>query len=977
MQFKVGENYQGFVLIEEQDIPEIKGTGRFFKHQRTGITLLALDNEDPHKVFSINFKTLPQDNKGTAHIVEHSVCCASQKYPLKETLMALEQGSICTTMNACTYPDRTMYYAASPNEKDLLGVLGVYLDLVFHPAIEMNSHYFLQEGWHYELESLDAPLEVSGVVYHEMLGEYGEASTYLRHYELETMFPDTCYQYDAGGLAEEIVTLTEEDFLAFYHHFYVGNNTILTLYGDLKLIEWLRKLDEDYLKDIPQGPITEVIKKQVAFTKPQYTIAYYPTALKHAPTLLSLCFATGSCIDAQERLGLELLEHILLRSTASPLLKALVMEHQLGISLSDGGYDSCRIQPTFSITLKGSKKEESTLFEEITLKVLKDLVEQGIDRALIDAAIETLSFELMETDHSYEPAGILYSEMMVTSLYGQGNAFAHLNYQKAFDKIKTIKYKGYFEALIKKYFLENNHRVLTLLLPDRNLQIEKERELTKKLARKKSEMSKQELKALMALNERLEAYQLVENSEESLATLPHLTLEDLPKKLPLLTLKQECLAECPIQWHIEDTEEIAYFHFLWDAEVISYEEWPLIGLIAHILTYIGTEKKSFSELENAINTYTGSMNVALHAYQQEKTLKVSPIFKISCKVIDSHLEVFKDLMIELLTQTHFKEKEKLKELMGHIVYELERSFTGAPEYRAVHRAYAYLSLEGRYEDEVTGFAFYQYIKEAYTNYDKWYEKNKVKLEKVYKQLINKEVLKLCITCSEQQALSIRQTIKEILAKLPTIKQSHRFTIEQWVKDHPLSSNEGFINGQDGQAIAQAAYYKKGKLHYKGQLEVVANVLENGYLWDRIRLQGGAYGCDIMLTKEGYVSVCSYCDPNLTTTLTVFSQIGDYLRKIQLSPERIEKAIISTLGALLVPMSMEQKSDRACTYMITGAAQETRQQIYEEIRATTVKDFHEAAHLFDLLGQEGVLCVLGGKEVLEKEKKRLKLIDLKI
>jgi len=266
--------------------------------------------------------------------------------------MALGQGSICTTMNACTYPDRTMYYAASPSEKDLLGVMGVYLDLVFHPSIETNPHYFLQEGWHYELEEIDAPLEVSGVVYHEMLGEYGEASTYLQYFEQKAMFPDTSYRFDAGGLPEEIITLTEEEFLDFYHQHYVGDNAVITLYGDLSLETFLKALDEDYLKEIKRGDKIPPTLLQSPFAVPQSSKAYYPTSLQNAPTILSLCFQVGGCTDAEERLGLEILEHMLLRSTASPLLQALVMEEQLGMSLSDGGYDSCRMQPIFSITLK-------------------------------------------------------------------------------------------------------------------------------------------------------------------------------------------------------------------------------------------------------------------------------------------------------------------------------------------------------------------------------------------------------------------------------------------------------------------------------------------------------------------------------------------------------------------------------------------------------------------------------------------------
>lgn len=977
MTINQGEKRYGFKLIEERRISEIEGVGKVFVHERTNVTVIALSNKDPHKVFGIHFKTLPRDNKGAAHIVEHAVCCASKNYPLKETFMALGQGSICTTMNACTYPDRTMYYAASPNEKDLLGVMGVYIDLVFHPSIETSNHYFLQEGWHYELEAMDAPLDVSGVVYHEMLGEYGEASTYLQYYEQKAMFPDTSYQFEAGGLPEEIITLSEKEFLDFYYTHYVGDNCVITLYGDLSLEKYLQTLDEVYLKDIRRGHKISAPKLQTPFEKPQTIKTYYPTSLQNAPTLLSLSFQVGGCIDAEERLGLEMLEHMLLRSTASPLLETIVIDQQLGMSLSDGGYDSCRMQPVFSITLKGTKEENAHCFEQAIIEVMQALVEEGIDQKLVQAAIETLEFELMENDDSYEPAGILYGEMMVTSLYGGGDVFEHLSYKTALEKIKALAHKGYFENLIKKYFLNNPHRLLTILSPSEGLMQEKQMKLEKRLAKKKSELTKEECRALIQLNAELEAAQLIENSSASLACLPKLNLEDLPETLEKLVLTEEEILGCPTIFHLDDAKEISYFHFLWEVDTIPTKAWHTLGLLAHIFTYVGTESKSFSEVENAINTHTGSMSVALHAYQDEKTRKTKPIFKVSCKVLKRHLEAFKALMIELFLTTQFTEKEKLREQIGHIVYEFERSFSGAPEYRSVQRVYAYLSPEGRYEDEVAGVAFYHYLKEVYEQFDMVYEQLAKDLKELLQQIVLHSPLKMCVTCKKEDKEQIKTVLFDLIRQIPVKKKADRIDIDKWFNAHPILEDEGFINGQEGQAIAKAINFKAFGIDYKGQLEVVANILENTFLWDRVRLNGGAYGCDILLTKEGYASVCSYCDPNLSQTLSVFEQMGAYLKKIRLSEDVISRVIVSTMGAMLSPLSMEQKSERACNLLITGTPQEIRQQIYDEIRRTTLNDFYEAARLFELLGKKGRCCVMGNKETLKAEKTQLTLIDLNI
>ncbi|MBE6022305.1 MAG: hypothetical protein E7231_03605 [Cellulosilyticum sp.] len=973
MKLKKGESYEGFELLEEKAISEIEGSGKWLYHKKSGVTLLALQNKDRHKVFSVNFATLPEDNKGTAHIVEHAVCCASKKYPLKETFMAVSQGSICTTMNACTYPDRTMYYVASAHEKDLMGIAQVFLDMVFHPSIEESSQYFLQEGWHYQYDEESNVLDASGVVYHEMLGEYGEAGSYLQRYELETLFPDTCYQYDSGGIPEEIIQLKEEEFLAFYQKYYVGENAVITLYGDFNLEETLKLFNRVCLQEVKKGEKCLPPSVQQSFKSPRYTLGYYPTTLNNGSTLMSLSFVIGQSMDCEMRLAFEILEQILLRSTASPLLKRLVMEEQLGMSLSEGGYDSCRMQPVFSITLKGSEEKKATLFEAEVLAVLESLVTHGLDVDLINAAIESLEFELKETDASYEPIGMIYSEMMLSSyLYG-GNPFNHLCYKEALERIKAQCHKGYFEDLINRYLLNNLHRSLTVVVPSKTLQEEKETAQERYFEEIKNHIGVEGLEEIETMNEWLEEEQLKENEEVLLDTLPQLTLKDMPEKLESFKMKEVSKENCSILFHEEETKDIIYLHYLWDVSHMPPSSYQDMGLLAHVFSYIGTKKRGYDEIENTINTLSGGFHTALHAYTAHTDGKLLPTFKTSCKVLAHHLGAFMKLMKELFSETIFEEKEKLKELIGHIVYEMERSFTGAPEYRATQRIYTYLCEQGVYEDQVSGMAFYEYIKEIYTHYDREYEALKIRLMQVMQDIFNKNCLKIVVTAPIALENMVLDQLEALIKSLPVKEKPKSMQV-------PLDcymGNEGFFNGQEGQAVAQGIDFKRKGLVYKGQYEVVANVLENTYLWDRIRLQGGAYGCDVMLSKEGYLVICSYCDPHLQTTLQTYGQIGHYLKNIKLSSKTIERAIISTLGGMIAPCSMEQKSERACTYFITGMKQEDRQLIYDQIKQTTLKDFHDMSKVFQHLAQEGVVCVLGNKEKLKVCKSQFKLIDLKI
>ncbi len=972
MEWKKGASYEGFCLLEETFIEEVQGVGRLFCHEKSGVTLISLSNDDPHKVFSIGFQTLPDNNKGAAHIVEHSVCCASVNYPLKETFMALQQGSMSTVLNACTYPDMTMYYAASPHEKDLMGIAKVYIDLVFHPLIYKNDVYFKQEGWHYTLEHMNAYLDYSGVVYHEMEGEYASAATWLEYYKMKALFPDNIYQYDAGGMPEEIVQLSEEEFLDFHRKYYEGDNAYICLYGNGDLREQLKALNKHSLNQISKGHYKEKVRRQAAFTTPKEQVRYYPADEKTAQSIFNLSFVVGACTDTKLRLSFEILEHMLLRSAASPLLKALVLEEELGISLSDGGYDACRKQPVFSITLKGCDPKEIKRFETVIMTELERLATEGIPQALIEASMHTLAIELREVDAGYEPIGVQYSEMLLNNYLHGGKAFAPITYKEAFMQIKEVSCEGYFENLIKKYLLQNTHRLLLTLVPKKSLLVDKIEEKRKKLLKVKMQMSKKECRSLMKENIKLEQEQLVENDKELLKRLPHLTKGDMPNKLDSADLEAFDIEDCKGLYLSQQTSGIGYFHFLFDVGHIKPEDLSYLGLLAHLFSYMGTKKKSYQEIENAINTYTGGIHSALHAYTLFGTKNFTPIFKISGKVLIEELLPCMNLMIELFTESRFVEAAKLKEAIGNIVYEMERSFVEAPQYRSVQRFYTYFSPAGAYEEKTSGIDFYHFIKQIYEDFDTIFDTLSEKLQTIFNQVMRRDGLRICLSAEKKD----RQVFIEKITPLIKVLSEQQSEIQRY--DFLAGAKrEGFCISQDVQAIVQGFDYKKAGFSYHGSYEVVCNILENTYLWDRLRLQKGAYGCEIMMDRDGDLAVCSYCDPHLESTLQVFKEISAYLNELEMDEEILERYIISTLSGMLTPLSNEQKSERACSDFITGMPPTYREQIYQEMLNTTTLDFKKCSALFEAMNKENAFCVMGSKKQLIRHKELFDVIHFSI
>ncbi len=972
MQLKIGESYSGFRLIDEQTIREIGGIGRVFEHEKSGVRVISLKNEDPHQVFAMGFQTLPLDQTGAAHIVEHAVCCSSKHYPLKETFVALGQGSICTTMNACTYPDMTMYYAASPHEEDLMGIAKVYIDLVFQPRIYEKSDYFKQEGWHYHVEE-DGSLSYSGVVYHEMEGEYAEAVTHLEYQKQKLLFPDTSYQYDSGGLPEAIPYLTEEAFLAFHQKYYKGSNCVIVLYGDGNLYKQLEYLDKNGLQEVPKGDYKAVTPWQEPFKALQRQTAYYPIGGgEEEETLLSLSFVIGNASDQELRLGFEVLEHMLLRSAASPLLKTLVMDEELGISLSDGGYDACRNQPVFTITLKGCQEEAAIQFENSVFRVLRTLVEEGIPKDLIEASLQTLAFELKEVDASYESIGVQYSEMVLSScFYGQG-PFKPLYYEKALKKMNDLKHKGYFEALIEKYLLNNPHSLCLTLIPSETLGQSYEERKTIALKEAKTAMTKAQFQKLVQDNRHLEKEQLIENTKEDLSLLPYLTKDQMPRFLKVPELEHFTLEGCEVLAEKAETKGIAYIHFLFDARVVPQEDLPYLGILAHLFTYVGTETKDYIAIENAINTHTGGIHSAIHAYHLLDGNGYNPTFKVSCKVLTEALDDFEELMTDLFLSTTFKEKAKIKEALGHIVYEMERSFTGAPEYRSIQRLYTYFSEEGAYEDQVAGFAFYHFIKPLYDQFEEQFERLSQVLSILFKKVIRKSNLSLAMTIDENQRTKVIHTISSLVKRLPEEKlEDYTYVF------HAKATKEAFCVGQEVQAIAAGFDFQKQGYQYNGSLEVISNILENTYLWDRIRLQGGAYGCEILLSEEGYLAISSYCDPHLKKTLEVYYDIGNYLEQLEIESDLLERYIVSTLGTMLAPISMERRSERVCYYLMTRTGPKERQKIYNDILETTPESIKKASQLFKTMSNHNHYCVIGNKQTITKCKNLFEVIHLTI
>ena len=565
-----------YELIEERWIDDLKSQGAVLRHKKTGAKITLLSNEDENKVFYVGFRTPPTDSTGVAHIIEHSVLCGSEKYPVKDPFVELAKGSLNTFLNAITYPDKTVYPVASCNDKDFANLMDVYLDAVFHPNIYKEKKIFMQEGWHYECGSLEDELTYNGVVYNEMKGAYSSADDLLDREVYNGLYPDTAYGVDSGGKPSCIPDLTYENFIAFHKKYYHPSNSYIYLYGNMDMEEKLRYIDEEYLSAYDYLEVNSEIAMQEPFSAMADVIKEYPV-LENEDTdsmaYFSYNVSVGTCLDRELYVALQVLDYALCSAPGAPVKVAL-----LDAGIGEDVYSVCEngiLQPFFSFVAKNAKEEDKETFVRILEETLQGLVRDGIPKNSLYAALNNFEFKYREADFGMYPKGLMYGLQALDSwLYDAGRPFMHIEANDTFAALREKVEEGYFEKLVKESLLENSHKLLLTMIPVKGLEKRNNEELAKKLADYKASLTSQQLEQIIEDTKALKAYQEEENTPEELAKIPMLSREDLGKKAQDYCNEERRCGKCSLLYHPVYTNGVAYVRYAFDVRDITAENLP-------------------------------------------------------------------------------------------------------------------------------------------------------------------------------------------------------------------------------------------------------------------------------------------------------------------------------------------------------------------------------------------------------------------
>ena len=961
-----GNIYHGFELLEEKKIDEVNSIGRLFYHIKSGAKLLHLENEDSNKVFSISFRTPPMDNTGLPHILEHAVLCGSEKFPLKDPFIELAKGSLNTYLNAMTFSDKTMYPIASQNDKDFINLMDVYLDAVLNPNIYNGPESFMQEGWHYELNNPDETLSIKGVVYNEMKGAFSSPEQILFGKIEESLFPDTIYRFESGGDPEAIPELTYEQFLNFHKTYYHPSNSYIYLYGNGDVIEYLRFMDEEYLNKFDKIQVNSSISIQEPFNQPKEIEEVYSISVdeeEEDKTFISQNYVVGQSKDPENVLAFTILNYLLLSSPAAPLKKALI-EANVGKDVF-GSFDNSIMQPTFSIIVKNTNVESKELFLKTVKDTLENLVANGIDKKQIEAAINIHEFKLREADYGNRPKGLVYNiKAMNTWLYDE-EPWGQLEYENSLKNIKSALETNYFERLIQDEILNNTHSSLLILKPQKGLANEKELKEKRRLSEYKEQLSQDRINEIIKQNENLEKYQNKVETDETLLSIPLLNREDIKKdveEIPLLNLIEK---DVSILHHPDNTNGITYINLFFDTKSVPQELIPYTVLLSSLLGKVRTEKHNYEELSNLININTGGIYSKIETYSFKHSHKeYVPKFIIRGSALSSNISSLFDLLKELITETKLDEVNRIKELISETKSRLEMNIFDQGHVMAARRVSSYFSAVGKYMEITHGIEYYTFVSDLASKFNEDKEVVLENLLRVFKLIFNKNNLLISVTADKNDFETIRQDLVSLIEELPNDKlEEHTYSFELAPK------NEGLLTPGNVQYVAKGYNFKDLGYEYSGNMQVLKTIVSLDYLWNKVRVAGGAYGALANFSKNGNLVFSSYRDPNLKETLNVYDNMFKYIKDLNIDEREMRKYIIGTISNMDTPLSPFMKGDRATTHYISGITLEERQSERNQVLSTTVDDIRKYSDLLNEAMKENYLCVLGNEDKIKENEKQ--------
>lgn len=952
MNLELNNKLHGFVLEQIKDIEDAKGTLYMFRHEQTNAELCWLKRDDNNKTFAITFKTIPDNDTGVFHILEHSVLNGSKKYPVREPFVELLKSSLQTFLNAFTYPDKTMYPVSSRNNKDYMNLISVYMDAVFQPAIYTNPNIFLQEGWHYQIHDVNEEMEYSGVVLNEMKGAFSSVDETIVDELNRMLFPDNCYKYVSGGDPRYITDLTYEQFIETHQKFYHPSNARIWVDGSLDIDEVLRFIHEEYFVNYQKEEMDFAIPMQKVLPAVHNRISYEVSENEPTENRSHISFAKIiSTYDSYvQNIAWSALSSTLVANNESPLKKA-ILDNNLGEDVDLDLYDGIQ-QPWLVLTIRNTDAKKYDAIRETLRSTTSKLVENGLDHEELHATINQMEFRYRE---SHEPAGLMYGQRAMDSwLYG-GDPAEPLFNGKIFDILREKIEQGYFEELLASFLLDEEHLNSLTVVPSTTMGAERIADEKKRLADIKAS-SKENVLKYIEQNKALDLWQQSTDTKEQLATLPKIHLSEIDEKPEDLPLQIEKVQSVKTLVHPAQESGIVYLFFYFSLAGITIKHLPAVGLFTDLLMNLPTTKKTVRELQRAVRKDLGSLNIVTDVYSPDNRSDACiPVLAVTCSVLERNVDKVVPLILEVIKDTKFT-KEEILPILKQGNEGARQSIIMNGHSFAMRRVSAHHSAEGVFREYIGGYENALFSKKLEDNYDELIDEVINEFEMYQEVLFSKDRLIASVTGDHLDV------VEEFIAGI------NRIEAQGNVVHYPLlqEPKEALQIPAGISYSAAGTNIKSFDFEYDPCLQVIAHLLTYDYLWTEVRVKGNAYGTGFSANPNGNIAAYSYRDPSPLHSIEIYRDT--YKRIKQLAEDEhtdLAGYIIGTIAAAEPLLSPAAKVRLADIRYFRNTTYENLCTARKKILSMTREDLARYVELFEKALQNPTSCIVANTETIEQ------------
>lgn len=907
------ERFPGYTVLRTEDCPEQHGTLTVLTHDVSGATVLLVENEDVNKAFGIGFGTFPSDDTGVFHILEHSVLAGSEKYPVTSPFLQLLKSSMASFLNAMTFPDKTVYPFATPNETDFKNLMDVYLNAVFCPLAMVDKSVFEQEGWH-----RDADGTVSGVVYNEMQGALAAPDAQLQDALERAMFPDTAYGFVSGGDPASIPALTYEKYKRVYRRHYSADNCCITLYGKMDMAEKLALLDKDYLSKMPKTGTRPRLTLQDEQPGTCVELPYYTENPEPDEVQCALAWYTGAFADRERQLGVEILLDALLGTNNSPLKAALLAEN-LGADI-DIGFDDSTLQPTLELVLRGATEESARKFAAAVRKAVDGILAEGIPQELLLASLNSAEFASLERPGSL-PDGVLDAINASTGWLHTGDPTLLLHTDKLFASLREKMAGGWFDELLRQLFAPAPVQVVQVpTLPQKD-----------------------------------EAGEPIRTDGKLVLEHP-LTAADLGDGAKTAAGERELLAGAQLLHH--PSAGSLYLNFYYDLGHVKPENMQYLDMLTDVLDELDSSAHTAQQLNTLRSTWLGDSRVQLDIWTgRQEGAPCHAKLSLCLSLLERSLEKAVELGGEWLYDTRLTgpaAEAAFARVLSQQKLNMEQQFIQQGNAYAATRASAHYSVDGAVSERCSGVSYYKFLCDLLAKAD-WAALG-ARLDALRTEVLQNAQLTVSLYGSE-----------DALAKLRSLLPGSRFAAEGRREAVPYTEpltppvNEAFII--DGGVNYDVLVWP---MERRSDRKVLARVMSYEYLWHNIREVGGAYGTG-MLSSDGVEYLYTYRDPHVKESYDTFAKGPAELAARDYTEKDLNDFIVGTVAKLDTPRKPRAEARETDRRFFCGITDEMMTADRKALCAVDAELLKAQAAELGAAMATGTRVVFGSKDAVEAAK----------